>query len=617
MGLPALSRYKAKIMTANEAVRMISRGKTVFIGTAAGEPQTLTKELATQASQMGDNEIIQALSLFLSPKREDMMKFNFRFNALFVGPEIRSAVKEGRGEYTPAHLSEMATLFEEGLIHIDYALIQVAPPDEDGKCSLGVSVDITKSAAKAANQVIAQVNPCMPVTHGDSYLHVTDIDAFVIQEEPLLEWKKPTEDGQELMAIGKHVAALVEDGSTIQIGYGSIPDAVLSFLEDKKDLGVHTEMFSDGLIDLIEKGVITGRRKTAHKGKVVASFALGSQRLYDFVRRNSDLFEFYPSSYTNSPCTIQANKHMVAVNSALSVDLTGQVCADQLEHEFHSGIGGLADFMRGASMSKRGKSVIALPSTAQEGAVSRIVSSLPEGSAVTVNRCDVHHVVTEYGIAELRGRSIEQRALEMIEVAHPKFRAALLDQAKRLGYVKEALSPALFAGRQYPAHVERTLRLNNISIRIRPLKPTDEEMLKDFFYSLSEKSVYDRFMSYEKMMPKEIRNLMNVDYEGRMAVVALIRKDEGAQIIGIGTYDTDPSTGLAEVALAVRDEFQNIGLGTEMFRSLLDHAKKVKIKGFSAEILATNIRMINIFHFSGLKVETKMVDDIIEVKALF
>jgi acyl-CoA hydrolase/RimJ/RimL family protein N-acetyltransferase len=614
MGPSSLEPYKERVRTAEEAVRMIARGKTVFIGTAAGEPQALVKELARLASEMGDNEIIQALSLFLSPQREDMMKYNFRFNALFVGPEVRLAVKEGRGEYTPTHLSEMASLFDDGLIHIDYALIQVAPPDVNGNCSLGVSVDITKSAAKAADFVIAQVNPRMPVTSGDSFLNVTDIDALVWQDEPLLEWKKAPEELEYVQAIGKHVAALVDDGSTIQVGYGAIPDAVLAYLGEKKDLGVHTEMFSDGLIDLIEKGVVTCKKKSSHPGKVLASFSLGSKRLYDYVNKN-DFFEFYPSSYINSPCTIRANKHMVAINSALSIDMTGQVCADQLEHEFYSGIGGLADFMRGASMSKGGKAIIALPSTAQGGAISRIVPTLPEGSAVTVNRCDVHYVVTEHGIAELRGKSIEQRSLELIEVAHPKFRYTLLEQAKKLGYVRSELSTAPFTGRPYPVQLERAITINGTSVRIRPLKPTDEDMLKEFFYSLSEKSVYDRFMSYEKMMPREIRNLMNVDYSGRMAMVALVRKEEGPELVGIGTYDIDPGTGWAEVALAVRDEYQNFGLGTEIFRSLMEYGKELMIKGFTAEILATNIRMINIFHFSGLKVESKMVDDLIEVRA--
>jgi acyl-CoA hydrolase/RimJ/RimL family protein N-acetyltransferase len=595
-------------------VRMIARGKTVFIGTAAGEPQALVKELARLSSEMGDNEIIQALSLFLSPQREDMMKFNFRFNALFVGPEVRLAVKEGRGEYTPTHLSEMASLFEDGLIHIDYALIQVAPPDVNGNCSLGVSVDITKSAAKAADFVIAQVNPFMPVTSGDCFLNVTDIDALVWHEEPLLEWKKAPEELEYVQAIGKHVAALVDDGSTIQVGYGAIPDAVLAYLGDKKDLGVHTEMFSDGLVDLIEKGAVTCKKKSSHPGKVLASFSLGSKKLYDYVN-NNDFFEFYPSSYINSPCTIRANKRMVAINSALAVDMTGQVCADQLEHEFYSGIGGLADFMRGASMSKGGKAIIALPSTAAGGTISRIVPTLPDGSAVTVNRCDVHYVVTEYGIAELRGKSIEQRALELIEVSHPKFRYNLLEQAKQLGYVRRELSTAPFTGKQYPAHLERGIAINNVPVRIRALKPTDEELLKQFFYSLSEKSVYDRFMSYEKMMPREIRNLMAVDYGSRMAVVGLVRKEEGPEIIGIGTFDVEPATGWAEVALAVRDEYQNLGLGTELFRSLMEYGKELSIRGFTAEILATNIRMINIFHFSGLKVESKMVDDVIALRA--
>lgn len=296
--------------------------------------------------------------------------------------------------------------------------------------------------------------------------------------------------------------------------------------------------------------------------------------------------------------------------------MTGQVCADQLEHEFYSGIGGLADFMRGASMSKGGKAIIALPSTAAGGTISRIVPTLPEGSAVTVNRCDVHYVVTEYGIAELRGKSIEQRSLELIEVAHPKFRYNLLEQAKQLGYVRSELSTAPFTGRPYPGQLERSIAINNVPVRIRALKPTDEELVKEFFYSLSEKSVYDRFMSYEKMMPREIRNLMAVDYGSRMAVVGLVRKEEGPEIIGIGTFDVDPGTGWAEVALAVRDEYQNLGLGTELFRSLMEYGKELSLRGFTAEILATNIRMINIFHFSGLKVESKMVDDVIALRAV-
>ena len=616
MDVPTVNPYKARIKSASAAVSMISRGKTVFIGTAAGEPQTLVKELAEHASDMADNEIIQALSLFLSPISEAKLKSNFRFNALFVGPEVREAVRSGRADYTPANLSEMASLLEEGIIHVDYALIQVAPPDENGDCSLGVSVDITKSAAKAAHFVIAQVNPRMPVTYGDSMVHVSDIDAFVMKEEPLLEWHRPKEDSEEIQAIGRHVAALVDDGSTIQIGYGSIPDAVLQSLGEKKDLGVHTEMFSDGLIELIDKGVVTGRKKNYHPGKVVASFVLGSSKLYDLINHN-DMFKFFPSSYTNNPCTIRQNKRMVAINSALSVDLTGQVCADQLEHDFYSGIGGLADFMRGASMSKGGKSIIALPSTAQQGAISRIVSVLPEGSAVTVNRCDVHYVVTEQGIAELRGQTIGQRALELIEIAHPKFRVALLNEAKRLGYVRKEVSPAPFVGRPYPTAIQKIKKVKGIGIRIRAMKPTDEELLKELFYSLSDKSVYERFLSFTKIMPSEIRNLLNIDYEARMALLAVIRTKEHCEAIAIAAYDTDPRTGLAEISLAVRDDWQNLGIGSEMFRMLVDYAKGVNIKGLTAEILATNIRMLDIFHRSGLKVETKLVDDMIDIKAVF
>ncbi len=610
-------RYKRRAVSVREAVDMIGRGKTVFIGTAAGEPQTLVRELTARATEMADNEVIQALSLFLSPGNQTVPKSGLRLNALFVGPEVRSVVQAGRADYTPANLSEIADLLENDLIHVDYALIQVAPPDENGNCSLGVSVDITKSAAKMAETVIAQVNPLMPVTGGDSMLHVSEIDAFVHQEEPLLEWERPKEAApEEVQQIGRHVAALVEDGSTIQIGYGAVPDAVLPALMGKKDIGVHTEMFSDGLVDLIEKGVVTGSKKTLHRGKVVASFVLGSRKLYDYINRN-DTFEFFPSSYTNAPCIVAKNKRMVAINSALSVDLTGQVCADQLEQNFYSGIGGQADFMRGASMSKGGKSIIAMPSTAQGGSVSKIAPFFPPGSAVTVNRCDVHYVVTEYGIAELRGRTIELRALELIGVAHPKFRTMLLEEAKRLGYVRRERSAAPYAGKQYPAEAQLITRIKGTGVRIRPLKPSDEDMLKEMFYSLSEESVYERFLSYEKMMPDEVRNLVRLNYDTTMAFVALIRKEGRCEIIGICAYDEDVATGLAEFSLAVRDDFQNVGLGTQMFRLLVDYARDSGVKGFTAEILSTNIRMLDIFHRSGLKVETKLVEDIIEVKAFF
>jgi len=600
--------YRSKVLSADEAVLKIGPGRTVFLGTACGEPQALVKALLSKSYAMIDSEVIQTLSLGLTFYAEDQFRDQFRLNAFFIGPNVRGAVNEGRADYTPVNLSDIERLFSSGLKPVDVALIQVSPPDEEGYCNLGVSVDITKSAAMHADVVIAEVNPNMPILGGDSRLHLREIDFLVENDQPLMESTGDGDTTKIAPRIGKNVADLVPDGATIQIGYGNVPDAILSFLSEKKDLGVHTEMFSDGIIDLVEKGVITGKRKGFHEGKVVASFCMGTKRLFDFINKN-EMFEMYPSSYTNDPCNISRNNHMIAINSALEVDLTGQVCTDQIGHRFYSGIGGQADFMRGAARSPGGKAIIAMPSTAQHHTLSRIVPTLSTGGGVTTTRGDVQFVVTEYGVADLRGKSIMERALSLIGISHPRFRAELLMHAKSLHYVYQDQMEAGYMG-VYPEQFEVVKVVADTEMYFRPAKPTDEPLLKDMFYSFSRDTVYNRFMGLKRSMPhRELQRIVNIDYDERMTICGFVNEDGIWSMVAFAMYDLDKDSNTAEISFAVSDRWQNKRIGTLLMDMMIDIARERKIRAFTAELLAENMRMLDLFYRTGLKVETRLVED--------
>jgi acyl-CoA hydrolase len=416
-------KYKDMIGTAAAAIKLIKPGYTIFIGTGCAAPQHLINAMAECAGDIVDAHVVHLLTMGAAPYVEEKYRDRFKMNTFFVAENVRSALAHGIGEYTPIFLSEIPLEFEEGRIPIDIALITVSPPDARGQCSLGVSVDIVKSAAANAKFVIAQVNPQMPRTLGNSFIHVNQIDMLVPHEEPMLEAETPKLD-ERLRKIGENIAHLVEDGSTIECGIGHVSQAVAEFLRHKKDLGVHTELFSDWIIDLIECGAVTCAKKTVNRGKVVASFCMGSRKLYDYVD-NNPFFEFHPSNYTNDPFVVAQNEDMIAINSAIEVDLTGQVCADSMGFDIFSGIGGQVDFIRGAARSKGGKPIIALPSTAKEGTISRIVPHLKEGAGVVTSRGDVHYVVTEYGVASLHGVPMRERCRRLIKVAHPDFREDL------------------------------------------------------------------------------------------------------------------------------------------------------------------------------------------------
>ncbi len=426
--------YGKKLRTPEEALRSLQSGMRVYIQPGCAEPETLVEALIKRAPFVHDVEVVHLLTLGRADYVAPEMTGHFRHNAIFVGDNVREAVNEGRADYTPVYLSEVEGLFESGAMPLDVALIQVSPPDAHGFCSFGVGVDTTLTASKCARYVVAQVNDQMPRTYGDSFIHVSQIHAFVESSRPLCELPKPKITDLHV-AIARHVAGLIDSGAVLQTGIGGIPDAVLPFLMDRKDLGVHTELVSDGVIPLIEAGVITGARKNFKPRKIILAFVLGTKGLFDFVD-NNPIFEFHPNAYTNDPLLIARNDNMVAINSALQVDLTGQVCSDSIGTYFYSGIGGQVDFLRGTSRSKGGKPIIALPSTAKDGSISRIVSMLNPGAGVVTSRGLIRYVVTEYGVAYLHGKSIRERAKALIGIAHPKFRDELYEYCERTKWLQ-------------------------------------------------------------------------------------------------------------------------------------------------------------------------------------
>jgi 4-hydroxybutyrate CoA-transferase len=415
--------YKQKLRTPDEALRCVQSGMRVYIQPGCAEPETLVEALMRRGPFVEDVEIVHMMTLGCAPYVAPEMAGHFRHNAVFIGANVREAINDGRADYTPIYLSEIEELFESGAMPIDVALLELSPPDMHGFCSFGVGVDTSLTAAKCARYVVAQINDQMPRTFGDSFIHVSDIDAIVESSRPLCALAK-AEVTEMHTAIARNVAGLIEDGAVLQTGIGGIPNAVLPFLMDRKDLGVHSELVSDGVIPLIDAGVITGARKNFKPRKIIVGFVLGTSRMFEYVD-NNPIFEFQPTAYTNDPELIARNDKMVAINSALQVDLTGQVCSDSIGNRFYSGIGGQVDFLRGASRSKGGKPIIAISSTAKNGTVSRITPMLSPGAGVVTSRGLVRYVVTEYGVAYLHGKSIRERAKALIDIAHPKFRDEL------------------------------------------------------------------------------------------------------------------------------------------------------------------------------------------------
>lgn len=585
-----------KLLTPEESVKKIHNGSRVFLGTGCGEPQRLIKAMVEDLS-IQDIIIYQMLSSTLSDYVNDKNFLSrFSIKLFFISVLMRQSAFEGKIDYIPVYLSQIPQIFENHEIGLDVALIQVCPPDKHGYCSLGISVDITLSGMKNAEVVIAQVNPQMPRTWGDSVVHIDEIDFLVEYEEPLLESLPGIKNQQVVERIGHYVNMLVDDGSTIQIGFGHLPDAILPYLADKKDLGIHTQVITDGLLPLFRNKVITNRKKNYLPDRVVASLCMGSKALYDYVD-NNPMFYFKSSDFVNDPNVIAKNDNFISISSALEVDLTGQICSDSKGYLFYSGIGDQVDFIRGSSMSKGGFSIIIIPSTAQDGAVSRIVPHLSEGAGVATTRGDIDIIVTEYGIAEMGRKSIFQRVMELAQIAHPKFRKELIRQAKRRHYIFPDQLPPTSQDLLFLDSYHYSMKLaNGKRVEFRPLLPSDEFESRHFFYSLQEESIYYRFFNKRKVFSRKMlqEQWAEVDYRRNMTLIGLMQLGKRKQIMAIGSY-ADIGSDAAEVAFLVKENLHGMGIASFLLASLETIAKENHYKQFTATVLAENRKMLKVF----------------------
>lgn len=613
--------YPGKFVSTNQIFKNIHRGARIFISTGCAEPQYLVNSLIeyveSNPKAFFDAEVLHVWTLGVAPYTNAKFKHNFRHNSFFIGNNTRDAVNQGMADYTPIFLSKIPEMFFRGMVPVDVALIQASYPDHHGYMSLGVSVDIVKAATEVAKLVIVQVNRNMPRIHGDGFLHIEDVDYIVHHDENILEYQDEPDD-DVARKIGQFVSRLVEDGDTIQVGYGSLPNAILANLLDKKDLGIHTELIGDGLVELMKRGVVTNTKKTFKRGKTIATFAMGTEKTYQFLHDNPAV-EFRVVDYTNNPLRIAQNDHIVAINSALEIDLTGQATAESLGSTFYSGIGGQADFMRGAVLAKHGKTILTLPSTAEGDSVSRIVPFLKEGAGVTLNRGDIHYVVTEYGIAYLHGKNIRERAMDLIAIAHPKFRSQLIREAKKRFLIYR--DQAFIAGKagEYPDHLEAYRKTGKgTEVFFRPVKISDEPLLKDFFYSLSDNSMYRRFISERKDMPHErLQDFVVIDYNREIVVLAFVKEEDKDVMVGMGQYGIVETTHTGDIAFVVRDDHQNLGIGRELLNYLTLLAKRQGLLGFTAEVLKTNIPMLHLFESMGFDIERRSEEGVHEMKMMF
>ena len=599
--------YESKVVDAEEAVSKIKRGSRVFIGTGCGEPQHLIRTMADNDS-LQDIMLYQMLSSTLSKFVEDESFIRrFSLKLFFISKSMRKAAFEGKIDYIPEYLSQIPKLFASHRIGFDTALVQVSPPDKFGYCSLGVSVDITRPAIDYATVVIAQVNPRMPKTWGDSFVHVDDINWLVAYEEPLVQALPTVKDNEISRRIGHYVSQLVDDGATLQIGFGHLPDAILKYLDGKKDLGIHTQLITDGFLPLFEKKVITNKKKSLLPGRAVTSLCMGSEKIYNYVN-NNPAFYFRSSEFVNDPFVIARNDNLISISSALEVDLTGQVCSDSMGYLFYSGIGDQVDFLRGSAMSKGGFSIVALPSTAQNGAVSRIVSHLSEGAGVATTRGDVNFVITEYGIAELKGKGIFQRVMELAQIAHPKFREELIDVAKKRHYIFADQLPPTTEDLLFLEGYKHTLKLKDgKTVEFRPLLPYDEFAYRNFFYSLKKKTIYYRFFYKMRTFSHEVvqKQWSSVDYHKNISIIGLVQKGGHKEIMAIGSY-AEENDHCAEVAFVVREDFQGKGIATYLIEILEKIAKENHYQSFCATVLRENSAMIHVFKKRYPKAEIKV-----------
>ena len=539
----------------------------------------------------------------------------YRHKCFFVGTEMREAIRHGMAEYVPVSLAEMPALIQNGRFPITAACIQVSAPDRNGYVSLGVGVDISLTATRHSRLTIAEVNPQMPFTFGDTMIHLSQIDHLVVNDAPVTEYSHPPAD-DVAQQIGSYIAGIIDDESTLQIGLGRIPNAALRFLTDRRDLGIHTDVITDSILELAEHGTITGRKKSLHPNHVVTSYCMGTKRLYDFIHLNP-MFEFRPIEYICDPVVIARNDRMVSISQAFAIDLTGQICTDQLEGMFYGGVSTQPDFLRGSARSKGGKPIICLRATTEDGSRSLIRPQLLPCEGVGISRADIHYVVTEYGMAYLFGKSIRERALSLIEIAAPKFRAELLEEAKRLGYLPA--SQVLRSQKPYLMREERLVTLKNgKTVRLRPSRAGDADAMLELFHAMSEEDIYTRFFSRLKTLTfQQSQQLCNVNFVTEAAFMAVVGDRENEKVVGSSCYFLDPSTNIAEVGYMIAHEWQGCGLGTALQNRMKELAIENGIRGFTALILNANAKMIALAQHSGENVEIKRDGEVHEITTYF
>ena len=611
-------KYVEMKRSAQEAMKLIKPGQRVFIGSSGGEPQHLVRALCEATSRLTDLEIVRLLALETGPltliaaKSKDQA-LNIR--TIYLGSAKTKGIARNKRFITPLNLSAVPRLFRSRLLPIHVALIQVSPPDDFGWMSLGVSVDITLSAALSADLVIAQVNANMPRVLGRSFIHVDDVDVVSEYDEALITIGQPPESASA-NTIAQQIARLVDDGSTIQIGLGTTPQAVLVALSDKNDLGVHTQYLTDDIMHLVSKGVITNRKKGFNEGKLVASTAIGSPMLYEFLHDNPGI-EFHPSDYVNDPSLISRHHKMVSMNVAMTMDLTGQVAADALPISHFSGVTGMLDFARGSAQAQNGKSIIMLTSSSRDEKKSHIVPMLSD-TAVVVPRGDVYFVVTEYGAVNLFGKSFQERAMAMISIAHPKFRDELFYEAKKTGLLStdRTLTGAMHG--IYPFRLEETLEINGKTVVVRPAKPVDERRIQEHFYNMDPGDIVARFFHAKtRFVRDEIEGVSQIDFIKNLTLVALVGEFGFGRVVGIAEYLLDPANNMAEIAFSVSKEFQHQGLGKILIKKLSLAARDNGIAGLYAYTSPQNQGMIKLFKTVAYRVNTKFEDGMLLLSCRF
>ncbi len=610
--------YVEKRRSAQEAIGLIRPGKRVFIGSSCGEPQHLVRALAVVSNCFTDLEIVRLLTLESSPLTliaDKTQCQNLNIRSFYLGSASAKHIAQNKRFITPINLSAIPRLFKSRRLPIHVALVQVSAPDDFGWMSLGVSVDITLAAALSADLVIAQVNSRMPRILGRSFIHVNDVDVIVEHDEDVLTIGR-VPDMDSANTIGRLIARLIEDGSTIEISLGATPQATLLALSDKNDLGIHTQYITDGMMRLVSEGVITNRKKGFNDGKLVASSAIGTQNLYEFLDDNPSI-EFYPSDYVNDPNIISRHNKMVSMNVAMAMDLTGQVAADALPFNHFSGVTGMVDFMRGAAQSEGGKAILLLPATAEQGTKSRIVPALGD-TAVVVPRGDVHYVVTEYGAVNLFGKSLQERAMAMISIAHPDFREELFSQAKEMGLLGAERTLKESVHGIYPVKLEEIIEVDGEEITIRPSKPVDERRIQEHFYTLDKADVVSRFF-HEKtsFLRGDVESMYAIDYVNDLTILALVGEFGFGKVVAVGEYLLDPASNMAEVAFSVSREYQGKRLGRILIRKLAEAARENGISGLMAYTSPQNQGMIRLFNQLPYKIKTIFDGDMLALSCKF